>query len=66
MRCGPRGNEEWVPNEGGTMAEHVGTADVQACGAAWFFGVALPVSDGNLNSTCKVGLSQIAKPARKL
>jgi hypothetical protein len=48
------------------MAEHIGTAGVQASGGAWFFGVALPVSDRNLNSTCKVGLSQIAKSAGKL
>jgi hypothetical protein len=48
------------------MAEHIGTAGVQACGGAWVFWVALPVSDRNLNSTRKVGLSRVAKSAGKL
>jgi hypothetical protein len=32
MRCGSQANEEWVPNEGGKMAERIGPAGIQACG----------------------------------
>ena len=56
-----------MPNDGGKMVERIGTAGIQACARARFGVFAPPVSDrpkSKFNSTCEVGLSQLAKSAR--